>query len=321
LNLRIRDPKVAVAVETWSSPRLDALVEELYAEKISRDDFRQPAADELFRIYEEAADRNGVPQEERSYTPEKAVARIDSDVLRYQEIGVRVLFADADRFAGTNRAEGMATRISEFHQQNPSTTIVAQLGAIHAAVGNPGWVIDQAKAGSYAGVPIGRTDDERPVGLRLEELHGKGSALSILMSQYAETERHYPGMSFDEPASSGNYAYQHLTSPFIVHEIDAQATWEQTGGGTGLRPGMYDGVVNIVNRDEFPLPRMEQIEADKDSVLPEYRNPDKWRSGSVREPATLTEPFADAAPETVEFDAKGKGNSKSQELSPETDER
>lgn len=310
LNLRARGALVAAAVETWSSPRLDALVENLYAGKISREDFHQPAAEELFRIYEEAADRHGVPQEERSFTPENAFARIEADIFKYHEIGVPVLFADADRFAGTNRSEGMASRISRFHQENPETTIVAQLGALHAAVGDPGWVIDQEKAGSYAGVPIGRTDDDRPVGVRVEELHGQGSAVSILLSQYAEAKQNYPGISLNGPAPSGNHAYQHLTSPFMVQELDDRTTWEATGG-SGLQEGMYDGVVHIVDRGEYPFPRMERIEADEDGVLPEYRNPEAWRSSRVREPVTLPELFPDAAPETVEIDDKGTGNSES----------
>jgi hypothetical protein len=310
LNLRARGGPVAAAMETWSSPRLDGLVEDLYAGKISREDFRQPAAQELFRIYEEAADRQGVPQEERSFTLENAAARIEADVLRYHKIGVPVIFADADRFEGTSRSAGMAARISRFHEENPNTKIVAQLGAIHAAVGNPGWVIDQEKAGLYAGVRIGPTDDERPVGVRLEEIHGESSSVSILLSQYDETERYYSGMSFDGPAPSGNHAYQHLTSPFVVQELDARKTWEATRG-SGLHEGMFDGVVHIVDREQYPLPRMEQIEADANGVLPEYRNPDAWRRSGVKEPVTLPELSSDAAPETVENDEKGTGNSES----------
>lgn len=305
LNLRARGGAVAAAVETWSSPRLDKLVEDLYAGKITRDEFRQPAARELHRIYEEAADRQGVPQEERGFTLENAVARIEADVLRYHEIGVPVIFADADRFEGTSRSAGMAARISKFHEEHPNTKIVAQLGAIHAAVGNPGWVIDQEKAGIYAGVRIGPTDDERPVGVRLEEMHGEGSSMSILLSQYAETRRHYPGMSFDDAAPSGSYAYQHLTSPFVVQELDAKKTWEATGG-SGLREGMFDAVMHIVDRAEYPLPRMERIEADSDGVLPEYRNVDAWRSSREREPVTLTEPSPDAPPERMEIEEDSK---------------
>jgi hypothetical protein len=184
--------KPVAVIEGPTTPKVDALIKQLYAGSITRDAFLKAGTAELFGAYTRAPAiaRNGGAA---PLSPQHIRHMLERDVLRYFDATPRipVVLADGGLLVpGANRDEIMARAASLASAAHPGRTVYVQTGYVHAQE-RPGLALKpEAASGEigWHGVRQGRIDAARPLAARLAESQGAQKVLSVLFDDLLWTD-------------------------------------------------------------------------------------------------------------------------------------
>jgi hypothetical protein len=231
-----------LAVETPTTPKLDGMIEDLYAGKMTQDEFVKEGAKEMFRAYNEAKETMGPVTDEQKKDQvglEYFEERLKNDVIKYHDQGIKVGFFDDDRFTpGANRDATMASKLEKLVKDNPENEVYVQAGLIHAQE-DGAFNLDQGDGqGVWKGVGTARMDGKDAAAERLADSMGDDAVLSTGLDQYGEYTKEdgeeWAGKPFMMLPQQG------------IEEVNYEGV-----EGSGIRHGNFDYIVPTYDETKY----------------------------------------------------------------------
>lgn len=175
--------KPVAVIETPTTPRLDQLVRDAYAGRLTPEQFLTQGSQELHRAYTAAFARRGtggVPPRDVTFFRN----RLEIDVVNYLKLKppVPVVLADRERFkVGGNSDRGIADATLDALQAFPGRVAYLQTGIVHAQE-RPGLPIREElqRERLWHGAPQAALDAKRPAAARVSAKLGDRAVKTII---------------------------------------------------------------------------------------------------------------------------------------------